>query len=130
MDREILEGIREVLEKEKRVEFAYLFGSFARRGGRKDSDIDIAVFVRNENLPLNFEQKLALKIEEKIKKQVEIVVMNQASLSLLLEILKHGFVLFSRNEKKRIMFETFKLREIQYYNQIIKEFDKIKYGIR
>ena len=128
MDREILEGIREVLEKEKRVEFAYLFGSFARREGRKDSDIDIAVFVRNKKLP--FEQKLALKIEEKIKKQVEIVVMNQASLSLLLEILKQDFVLFSRNEKKRIMFETFKLREIQYYNQIIKEFDKIKYGIR
>jgi len=91
MDREILEGIREVLEKEKRVEFAYLFGSFARREGRKDSDIDIAVFVRNEKLP--FEQKLALKIEEKIKKQVEIVVMNQSISFTSFRNFKAGFCL-------------------------------------
>ena len=71
----------------KRVEFGYLFGSFVRGEDRKDSDI--AVFVKDyEGLPLNFEQKLALKIEQKIKKQVEIVVINQAPTSLLLEVLK------------------------------------------
>ena len=74
---ELLEKICEVLRKERQVLFAYLFGSFARNEFRKDSDIDIAVYVKDyKKLPLNFEQKLSLKIEKRIGREVDIIVIN------------------------------------------------------
>lgn len=58
----LLEKINKTLMNERKVLFAYIFGSFARNEFRKDSDIDIAVYVKNyKKLPLNFEQKLSLK---------------------------------------------------------------------
>jgi len=68
-----------------------LFGSFARNEFRKDSDIDIAVYAKDyKKLPLNFEQKLSLKIEKRIGREVDIIVIS--------EILKHGKVIFSREK--------------------------------
>ena len=131
---ELLEKICEVLRRERQVLFAYLFGSFARNEFRKDSDIDIAVYVKDyKKLPLNFEQKLSLKIEKRIGREVDIIVINDKPLSILSEILKHGKVIFSRDERERVRFETFMLREIQYYNEVMKVFDEArlkKYGIR
>ena len=131
---ELLEKITELLRKERQVLFAYLFGSFARNEFRKDSDIDIAVYVKDyKKLPLNFEQKLSLKIEKRIGREVDIIVINDKPLSILSEILKHGKVIFSRDERERVRFETFMLGEIQYYNEVMKVFDEArlkKYGIR
>ena len=47
-------------------------------------------------------------------------------LSILSEILKHGKVIFSRDERERVRFETFMLGEIQYYNEIMKVFDEVR----
>lgn len=61
------------------------------------------------------------------------MVINDKPLSVLSEILKHGKIIFSRNEKERIKFETFMLGEIQYYNELMKGFDEArwkKYGGR
>ena len=130
---ELLEKICEVL-KERQVLFAYLFGSFARNEFRKDSDVDIAVYVKDyKKLPLNFERRLSLKIEKRIGREVDIIVINDKPLSILSEILKHGKVIFSRDERERVRFETFMLGEIQYYNEVMKVFDEArlkKYGIR
>jgi len=122
---ELLEKICEVL-KERQVLFAYLFGSFARNEFRKDSDVNIAVYAKDyKKLPLNFERRLSLKIEKRIGREVDIIVIS--------EILKHGKVIFSRDERERVRFETFMLGEIQYYNEVMKVFDEArlkKYGIR
>lgn len=82
---------------------------------------------------MNFEQKLSLKIEKEIGRDVDVIVINDKPLSILSEILKHGKVIFSRDEKERIKFETFMLGEIQYYNELMKIFDEARlrrYGIR
>ena len=115
---ELLEKICEVL-KERQVLFACLFGSFARNEFRKDSDIDIAVYAKDyKKLPLNFERRLSLKIEKRIGREVDIIVIS--------EILKHGKVIFSRDERERVRFETFMLGEIQYYNEVMKVFDEAR----
>ena len=115
---ELLEKICEVL-KERQVLFAYLFGSFARNEFRKDSDVNIAVYAKDyKKLPLNFERRLSLKIEKRIGREVDIIVIS--------EILKHGKVIFSRDERERVRFETFMLGEIQYYNEVMKVFDEAR----
>ena len=115
---ELLEKICKVL-KERQVLFAYLFGSFARNEFRKDSDVNIAVYAKDyKKLPLNFERRLSLKIEKRIGREVDIIVIS--------EILKHGKVIFSRDERERVRFETFMLGEIQYYNEVMKVFDEAR----
>ena len=116
---ELLEKICEVLRRERQVLFAYLFGSFARNEFRKDSDVNIAVYAKDyKKLPLNFERRLSLKIEKRIGREVDIIVIS--------EILKHGKVIFSRDERERVRFETFMLGEIQYYNEVMKVFDEAR----
>jgi len=68
--------IKKVLEKERNVVFAYIFGSFAR--GEKDySDIDLAIWVRK--VPKNvfkYESRIAGRLEKELKRQVEVRILN------------------------------------------------------
>lgn len=106
-----MEEIKKVLEKEADVLFAYLFGSYAKGTQGKRSDIDIAVFLRDvdilETNPL-YPSRLAINIENALteKKPVDVRVLNESSIRFRSQVLRHGKLLCSRDEKKRIDFET------------------------
>jgi hypothetical protein len=117
--------IRKVLEKNKNIEFAYLFGSAAR--SEYFNDIDLAIFVKK--MPRNtffYEIKLANEIEKIIKLPVEVRIINNLPLFLLSMILRKGKLIFSRNERRRIAFETFKLAECLDFMRMVKEYEKTR----
>lgn len=60
MDKEIVEKIKKVLEEQKEVIFAYLFGSF--KDFHKFNDIDIAVYCDESVIDSPFEFTSDLKI--------------------------------------------------------------------
>ena len=127
----MIEKIKKVLEKEKRVQFAYLFGSFAKNK-KYAHDVDIAVYVKGK-IPTNFERKLALKLEKVVGKPVDVIVINNKPLLTIGEVLKASELIFSKNEKLRIRFETEKIGEYLDFNELMKEYDKMRferYGIR
>jgi len=98
--------IKDVLKKDKNIVFAYVYGSFGR-GEREFSDIDIAVFVKRvPERCVEYENKLAIKLEKLIKKPVEVRVMNKLPLLLTSRIIKEGKLIFSRDEKQSVKFET------------------------
>lgn len=109
-----MENITKVLEKEHEVLFAYIFGSYAKGIQNEKSDIDIAVYLKDENIlekdPL-FPSRLAIKIEKILtgKKTVDVRVLNGSTLRFKNQVLRYGKLLFSKDEKKRIEFETFSL---------------------
>lgn len=114
-----MENIAKVLEKEPQVLFAYLFGSYAKGVQNETSDIDIAVYLKEENIlekdPL-YPSRLAIKVERILagKKTVDVRVLNGSTLRFKNQVLRYGKLLFSKDEKKRIEFETFSLD--QYYD--------------
>jgi predicted nucleotidyltransferase len=127
----MLNEIRKILKKEKRIVFAYLFGS-ALQKPEYANDIDIAIFVENKP-KLRYEAELGLKIEKAIKKQVDVIVLNDKPLLIISEVLRNGRLIFSRDEKRRVKFETANLSEILSFNELMKEFEKRRferYGIR
>jgi hypothetical protein len=132
----IREKIAKILKKEGNILFAYLFGSYARKEARKESDVDIAVFLKDPSIVENdpkFEIKLALKIERIIKRQVDIRVINDKSLTFTNQVLKHGKLLFSTDEKERINFETKMFGLYSDFRYFINEYNKKRferYGIR
>ena len=127
----IVDKVVEVLRGDKRILFAYLFGSFVRN---KDyaNDIDIAVFVKGR-IPIGYERRLALKIEKNVKMPVDVVVLNDKPLLLIMEVLRTGKLIFSRDERARVKFETRMLPLIFDFDELMKEYDRKRlerYGAR
>lgn len=103
------ERLSEFLAGQEYVKLAYLFGSVAEGKEGRLSDIDIAVYLDDSlskrdrfNLQLNLISQLIgiLKTD-----RVDLVVMNDAPLSLNYEIIKTNHPLFVRDEGKKIDFE-------------------------
>jgi predicted nucleotidyltransferase len=125
----MLKKIREILQKEKNVLFAYLFGSYVLLP-EYANDIDIAVYLKR--LTKKYEIRLAMKIEKAIKKETEVIALNDKPLIVIAEVLRTGKLIYSRSEKDRVDFETRVLPEIFGFNELMKEFDEKRferYGI-
>jgi len=99
----------EYLSKQERVKLAYLFGSVAEGKEGKLSDIDLAVFL-DESLSKKERFDLQLKLMSEMSSilktdKVDLIVMNDAPLSLNYEIIKANHPLLVRDKGKKIDFE-------------------------
>ncbi|GBE55022.1 nucleotidyltransferase domain protein [archaeon BMS3Bbin15] len=99
----------EFLSKQGHVKLAYLFGSVARGEEGKLSDVDVAVLLddsldKKERFDLQLE--LISGITEILKTDgVDLVIINDAPLSLNYEIIKANYPIFVRDEAEKIDFE-------------------------
>lgn len=101
--------IRDYFLAKKAVIAVYLFGSEAREKARVQSDIDIAVLLKDDfDYLANFDFKLRLMsdIEDITDKRVDIVIINKADQILQHQIRKYGKIIFERNRKKRLDYEV------------------------
>src|SRR6266568_4375587 len=93
------------------VNAAYLAGSLSSRTSFGHlTDVDIAILLMKQiksdqflDYQLYFFSELAKRLESD---SIDVVILNQASLLLKLQVIKYGQILFSRDEKQRVMFET------------------------
>lgn len=92
------------------VLFAYLYGSYAKGLSHRFSDLDLGIYAEDLDLksPLDLELSLALLIDEKLNHamQSEVRVLNHLPLVVKGRILAESELIYSRNESKRIEFET------------------------
>ena len=72
MSEKIMTLLKNSLLKMKEVEFAYLFGSYARSDYGAKSDVDIAIYLKNKD----FDTQLQINYElsKLLKKDVDLVV--------------------------------------------------------
>lgn len=93
------------------VNAAYLAGSLSSRTSFGHlSDVDIAILLMDQiksdqflDYQLYFFSELAKRLESE---SIDVVILNQSSLLLKLQVIKYGQILFTRNEKQRISFEA------------------------
>ena len=93
------------------VNAAYLAGSLSSRTSFGHlSDVDIAILLMDQiksdqflDYQLYFFSELAKRLESET---IDVVILNQASLLLKLQVIKYGQILFTRDEKQRVLFET------------------------
>src|SRR5213593_416245 len=109
------------------VNAAYLAGSLASRTSFGHlSEVDIAILLMDQiksdqflDYQLYFFSELAKRLESE---NIDVVILNQASLLLKLQVIKYGQILFSRDEKQRVSFET---KAVMDYLDF-KKFDEIQ----
>src|SRR4030042_1799858 len=100
-----------ILEKDKRVKFAYLFGSRARGQAGPLSDTDIAVYLDRRIKQGDYRLKLMEKLTKFLKNDnLDLVILNQAPPLLRHEIVKYGRLL-KDDASRRIPFEAEVIRE-------------------
>src|SRR6184192_1890893 len=109
------------------VNAAYLAGSLSTRTSFGHlSDVDIAILLMEQiksdqflDYQLYFFSELAKRLESD---SIDVVILNQASLLLKLQVIKYGQILFSRDEKLRVSFEA---KAVMDYLDF-KKFDEIQ----
>lgn len=115
----LIATITRILSKYPRVSFAYLFGSANKDKLLPFSDIDIAVhiidFDQNEQKDLKYYLHLKIALEDEIGRQVDLIVLNEASTLLKKEVLLGGTRIWDMNEE---LSRAFHLRTVWEYEDV------------
>ncbi|MDO8592861.1 MAG: nucleotidyltransferase domain-containing protein [bacterium] len=107
------------LAKKINLKYLYLFGSRARGQIKPASDFDFAVKFDSEIIKNTFRAKLKLMSELSIilkRDDVDVVDLEQADPILAFNIIKDGQIIYSANERERIM-DRVKIMQIYYDRQ-------------
>ena len=130
MKAENLKNNRETLigyfEKHPEIEVVYIFGSVAQGKITPLSDIDIAILVDNQKIDENvyrygYKAEILSDLIKLLKTNaIDLVILNEANTLLRHRILYYGKILHSKNEKKRIVFQTTTISKYNDYKQIMR----------
>ena len=105
----LTDRIRDSLDHEKEILFAYLYGSAAYDPNLSVGDIDVAVYLKAADMKqyISKEEELTAFLTTKLHTdEIDLRILNGLPLVLKYSILKDGKLLFSRDELQRVDFET------------------------
>jgi len=105
---ELRQGMAEVLA-DSSVVVAYLFGSQAAGRTHPESDIDVGILadVPDESARLKLELRLEVELAKRFPgRDFDVRVINHAPLPVRGKVVQAGKLLFCRDDKRRIAFET------------------------
>jgi uncharacterized protein len=91
-----LERLEAVLKAGPPLRFAMLFGSVAASTDRADSDVDIAIYPEDPNLPLRDELALQTELARVCGRQVDLVRLDHAPTLVRWQVIRHGRVIVER----------------------------------
>ena len=109
---EMEQCIKNILFSNQAIRFAYIFGSYAKGTMRKDSDVDLALFLSED---FSTEEYLDLKMQlmECSHREMDLVVLNDAPTLLKYEVSQHHVLLFARDQGEEIEFRIRTLFEYE-----------------
>jgi predicted nucleotidyltransferase len=110
----ITQEIREFLDKRGEVSLAFIFGSFAEGRLNKESDVDIAILFRVEP-DISTLTDIMNGLSVIVKRDVDIVVLNNASPIIRMQVLRKGRILKKVDER---IYCDFYLRAVKEYDDI------------
>lgn len=107
---DIIKKCKDVLIECEDILFAYIFGSYVAGNMRKDSDIDIGIYLK-EKMSIEKYLKLKMDLMEACKREVDLVILNDATPLLKYEVYRSNILIFTRdktiesNYKVKTLFE-------------------------
>lgn len=110
---------KEILFRYDSIIFAYIFGSYAQKKARVCSDIDIAIYLE-DNMDTDEYLELKMLLSEAFNREVDLIILNDATPLLKYEVYKNNILLFSHD---KTIENKFKVRTLFEYNDIKKYLD-------
>ena len=132
---EVFKRNLQYLKEKYDIKLVYIFGSYAKGTNKKNSDLDIAVFLGGDYAPFKKLELIGDLIEIFKRDDVDLVVLNEANPVLRHQVIKYGKIIFEESEEVRVNFEVQTLREymdMEYFRRVQMEFVKewIKENVR
>ena len=124
-----IEQISVCLQRDSKVEAAYLFGSIARGKSHAGSDVDIALVLSRYVSPDDFSDyriRLSVTFSEIVRRNVDLVIFNQVSPILKHQILLEGQRIYERPDRLARNQEA--LAMVQYFD-FLPIFERCKEGM-
>ena len=123
-----IEKIKDLLYGRKEIIFAYLYGSMARKTDNQMSDIDLAIYLDKEHMPdsgpFGYRSELIVELQSGVNQEIDLVVLNDVSLSLKHNVLKDGKLIFCKSEEERVAFHAETMRKYLDFLPMIKVQEK------
>lgn len=107
-NKDLLDKLKEFFENLKFIDFALIFGSYAKGKTLPISDIDLAIHT-STNLELLEIGELVAQLEKLTQKEVDLVILNELYKKdppLAYNIVNDGVLIFCKNQEKFINFKT------------------------
>lgn len=111
----LINKLREYLEKQPNIIFAYLFGSYARGDYHTTSDIDIAIYTKDKDLGLEHYKSLRQELMDLMQKNVDLVLLNDATPLVKHLIIKEKVHIFSKAKDEE---RDFIVKSLYEYNDM------------
>ncbi len=106
---QIKEYIPEIISRFPCIQVMYVFGSYASHTERPDSDVDIAIFA-DDSADVMTDLRLGAFLEEKLHKQIDIVVMQKVSPIVQFQVLSNKIRIYERDSELRAKLECLSVR--------------------
>jgi len=106
---ELITVLKEVMEKDEEILFAYLYGSYALDASHWESDIDIAVYIKPTDIEgyLKKEKELwTTLIITFHNDHIDLRILNTLPLLLKYKVIKEGIPILIKDESERADFDT------------------------
>ena len=123
-------ALKRYFKKNSSVILAFVFGSYAQGFEMKESDFDVAVYLKNRNLSPGQREKIEdniwLAISKITRKNVDLVCLNIAPVPLISSVFKTGTPLVIKD--KKLYWELY-LRmstEAEDFLEFVEDFWRIK----
>ncbi len=104
--------------------FAYIFGSVAKGTAGKLSDIDIAIFVDPlHKMPMTgygYKSELSVELKSVLAREVDLVLLNDASTVLKYQVLKNGVLAYCRSDVERRDFHENTVKKYLDFKPLLK----------
>ena len=107
---EIIITISVYLQQHSEIYAGYLFGSFVTGGSFADIDLGVLLRQESEDL-LEYETELESNLENLVKFRLDIRVLNQAPISFVQNVIRHGRVVVDMEPNLRSDFENYVLKK-------------------
>lgn len=103
-----MQAIKDFLYKQEEIIFAYLYGSLAKKTDNKLSDIDLAIYIDENKKPpssnFGYRSDLIYDLQKFSKKDIDLIILNEVSITLAFNVIKEGKLLFTKSKRIRTEF--------------------------
>lgn len=125
--KNMIESLKSVISEHEEVIAAYLYGSAAQGRMRADSDIDVGILLADDAVTDHrYVVRMARELQSRCRldREVDLRVLNRRPIRFLNQVMRYGELVFVRDEKKRVEFETGVLKEYLDFKPFLREYDR------
>lgn len=109
--KELFRKLKKYFAQKPEIISAYIFGSFAENRVRKNSDMDVALFINEKTIknPLLYRIEVSAELMDLLKKRVEIMLLNFSNLLLRAQVFEKGLLIYEKAGNKRALFQAYSM---------------------